>query len=104
MVFATKVKSKGLKIIKNVDSNSEIKTNLITIFENCLFLKMSLLKNCISVKSKCNVACDFLCFSFIKKQPKLWPIGNIDLPGSPYSLHGYSGRLGARLTSIKKAN
>jgi hypothetical protein len=44
----------------------------------------------------------FLCFSFIKKQPKFWPTSNIALPGSSYSLHGYSGRLGARLTSVKK--
>ncbi len=42
-------------------------------------------------------------FSFIKKQPKFWPTGNIDLPGSPYSLHGCSGRLGAKLTSVEKA-
>jgi hypothetical protein len=36
-------------------------------------------------------------------QRKYWPLGNIDLPGSPYSLHGYSGRLVARSNSIKKA-
>ncbi len=47
--------------------------------------------------------CGFLCFSLIKRQPTFWPAGNIDLPGSPYSLHVYSGRLGARLTSVEKA-
>jgi hypothetical protein len=76
----------------------------MTIFKNCLFLKMSLWKKLNKSQNNCNVACNFLCFSFIKKQPKFWPTGNIDLPGSPYSLHGYSGRLGARLTSVEKAN
>jgi hypothetical protein len=46
---------------------------------------------------------DFLKFFFHQGQPKFWPPGNIDLPCSQYSLHGYSGRLGARLTSIEKA-
>ncbi len=55
-----------------------------------------------NIKTKMNY-CNFLCFSFIKKQTKFWPAGNIDLPGSPYSLHGYSGQLGARLTSVEKA-
>ncbi len=76
----------------------------MSIFENCLFLKMSLLKKMYKCKNKCNVACDFLMFFFHQKHPKFWPTGNIYLPGSPYSLHGYSGWLDARLTSVEKAN
>ncbi len=68
------------------------------------FLENEFVKKLNKCQNNCNVACDFLCFSFIKKQPKFWPTGNIDLPGSLYSLHGYSGRLGARLTFVEKAN
>jgi len=32
-----------------------------------------------------------------------WNFGTIGLPGSSYSLHGYSGQLGARLTTVEKA-
>ncbi len=45
----------------------------------------------------------FKSFSFIKGLPNFQPTGNIDLPRGPYSLHGYSGRLSARLTSFEKA-
>jgi hypothetical protein len=45
----------------------------------------------------------FKSFSFIKEQPKFRPAGNIDLPRITYSLQSYSGRLGARLTSVEKA-
>jgi hypothetical protein len=43
---------------------------------------------------------DFKYYSFIKGQPKYQPPGNIDQPGSPYLLNGYSGWLGARSTSV----
>jgi hypothetical protein len=46
---------------------------------------------------------DFFIVFFIKGQPKFWSSDNIDLPSCPYSLHVYSGRLVARLTSVKKA-
>ncbi len=46
---------------------------------------------------------DFFIVFFIKGQLKFWSSGNIDLPSRPYSLHVYSGRLVARLTSVKKA-
>jgi hypothetical protein len=41
--------------------------------------------------------------NLLQGPPNFQPPGNNDLPGSPYSLHGYSGRLGARSTSVKKA-
>ncbi len=50
------------------------------------------------------IFCNYFCFFLIHKwQPKFQPAGSIELPGCPFSLHGYSGWLGARLTSSKKA-
>jgi hypothetical protein len=43
-----------------------------------------------------------MCF-FIFSQPKFRLAGNIVLPGSTYPLHGFSGRLVARSTSVKKS-
>jgi len=40
---------------------------------------------------------------FLKGQPKFQHPGNIELPSSSYSLHGYSGQLGARSTTVEKA-
>jgi hypothetical protein len=39
----------------------------------------------------------------IKAAKIFGPQATFDLPGSPYSLHGYYGRLDARLTFVKKA-
>jgi hypothetical protein len=39
----------------------------------------------------------------LKAGQNFCPFFNIDLPGRPYSLHGYSGQLGARWTSVERA-
>jgi hypothetical protein len=48
------------------------------------------------------IFCYYFCFLIHKWQPKFRPAGSIVPPSCPYSLHGYSGRLGARSTSAKK--
>jgi hypothetical protein len=57
----------------------------------------------INMKNFTTLYGDVLNISFIKGQAKFHPSSNIDLPGCPYSLHGYPGQLEARSTSVEKA-
>jgi hypothetical protein len=48
------------------------------------------------------IFCNYLYFFIHIWQLKFRPAGSIVLPGCPFSMHGYSGRLGAISTSAKE--